>query len=100
MLLRTAAAGGIAVQVREFSMIQAESAAVVMRAASAPGKLVGEIARAMAGEMIEQLETKRAADGDEDIARDPAGEPPHQMIAGDEAEQQSRPRPRAAASEG
>ena len=37
MLLRTAAAGGIAVQVREFSMIQAESAAVVMRAASAPG---------------------------------------------------------------
>ena len=37
MLLRTAAAGRNCVQVSEFSMIQAELAAVVMRAASAPG---------------------------------------------------------------
>ena len=60
------------------------------------GELVGEIASAMPGQMIEEVETKRAAGGDEDIARDPPGEPPHQMIAGDEAEQQSHRPPELA----
>ena len=54
-----------------------------------PRELVGKIARAMPGQMIEELEAKRAAGGDEDIARDPPGKPPHQMVAGNEAEQQS-----------
>ena len=38
MLLTTATAGGIVIQVSEFSMLQEASAAVVTRAARAPGK--------------------------------------------------------------
>jgi hypothetical protein len=38
ILLTTAAAGGIVVQVSEFSIVSAAFAAVMMRPASAPGK--------------------------------------------------------------
>ena len=95
MLLSTAAPGGIAVQVSELSMSR-RSGGGGDAAGERARETVGEIAGAMAGQMIEQLEADVAADRDEDIARDPAGEPPQQVIAGDEAEQQRHRAPRAA----
>jgi len=57
MLLTTATAGGMVVQVREFSMLHAALAAVVMRPARAPGKLIGEIsAMPWPEQMIEKIE--------------------------------------------
>ena len=83
------------VQVSEFSISHAALAAAVMRPASAPGKLLDEIARAVAGEMIEQLDADVAAHRDEGMRRGPAGDPPQDVVAGDQPEQYRRPRPTA-----
>ena len=55
---------------------------------------VGEIARGMAGEMAEKLRTEIAGHPDEGGARDPAGDPPEQIIPGDEQREKQKGGPR------
>ena len=43
--------------------------------------------------MLEQVDTKVAADLDEGAGGHPAGEPPQQVVAGDKRQQEDNPRP-------
>src|SRR5260221_13156497 len=72
MLLTTAAAGGIVVQARRFSMLNAALPAATIRPARAPGKRSAK-KRAMTRQMLEQVDTKVAADLDEGAGGHPAG---------------------------
>ncbi len=56
-------------------------------------KAVGEIARTVAREMLEEIDAQIAGDPDKGAGRDPAGQSPQQIVAGDEPEQQADRRP-------
>jgi hypothetical protein len=49
----------------------------------------------MAREVLEQVDAEVAADQDKGLAREPAGEPPQQIVAGDKSEKESDRRPQA-----
>ena len=52
------------------------------------GQAVGEVARRMPGQMAEQVAPQIAGHADEGEARDPAGDPPKQIVGGDQPTQQ------------
>ena len=56
---------------------------------------VGEIGRGMAHQVAEQVATQVASDADEGEIRDPARDPPQQIIGGDQCAEQDERRPYA-----
>ena len=58
-------------------------------------EVIAEITRAMPREVLEQVDAEVTADQDKGLGRDPAGEPPQQIVAGDERQQESDRRPQA-----
>ena len=89
MLAITAAPGGIVVQVERVL----DRPRGIGRRRDAPGeragKLFDEVARALTGQMVEQLQSHVAAHGDEGVRRRPAGDAPQQVVAGNEPQQDS-----------
>ena len=59
------------------------------------GQAIGEIARRMTGQMAEQVAPQIAGDAHEREARDPAGEPPQQIVGGDQGNQKEKREPDA-----
>ena len=80
--------GGSTFQMNMFSIVKTAFEVAVMRLVSMPGHAVGEIARRMPGQMAEQIAAQVAGHADEGEAGDPAGDPPQQIVGGDQRHQQ------------
>ncbi len=57
------------------------------------GHAIGKERRCMAGQMAEQVAAQIAGDADEGGTRDPAGQPPKQIIGRDQARKEQEPEP-------
>ena len=93
MAPRVATQGGSTFHITMFSIWNIAFDVAVMRLVSSAGAAVGEIGRAVAGEMAKQFGAHVACDRDESLAGDPAGKTPEQIIRRDKGDNEDESGP-------
>ena len=95
MAVTVAAIGGSTFKTAMFSTVNTAFDVAVMRLAKRSRQTVREIAGSLTGQVTEQLAAQITGDADECRVRDPAGEPPQQVVGRDQRHQERERAPDA-----